>query len=158
MIQSRQIQMNHVLHRTPQHRASRHETVLEDRIAPEDLSIPFRQNHRHSHALEGSHAGTLDLAADSGILYPFCTPQPDPLDTEQNPQQQDHQKLYGQKPLGHSLEHHTMWRSSPHIFVSCCILLCRQPLFSNSYLQEPVTGIYTSMMIGRIIGLRLVLA
>ena len=55
-------------------------------------------------------AGTLDLAADSGVLYPFCTPQPDPLDTEQNPQQQDHQKLYGQKPLGHSLEHHTKQR------------------------------------------------
>ena len=102
--------MNHVLHRTPQHRASRHEAVLEDRIAPEDLSVPFRQNHRHSHALESSHASTLDLAADSGILYPFCTPQPDPLDTEQNPQQQDHQKLYGQKPLGHSLEHHTKQR------------------------------------------------
>ena len=66
-------------------------------------------------ALEGSHAGALDLAEDSGILYPFCTPQPDPLDTEQNPQQQDHQKLYGQKPLGHSLEHHTKPVSYTHL-------------------------------------------
>ena len=107
LIQCSQIQMDHVLDGASLDRAARRKTGPEYLIAPQDLAGAHRQNHRNGHALQRCHACALDLATDRRILQPFCPAQPDPLDTQQDSQQQDHQKLHGQKPLRHSFQHHT---------------------------------------------------